>query len=86
VVPLLLLRGGQALLTPDDSTVLAGDDQLLFAGPGPERRELESTLSVDSTAAYVLFGQHLPSSWVWRKLSRTTPEPEQASSGRVGRP
>jgi voltage-gated potassium channel len=70
VVPLLLLRGGRALLTPDDEMVLAPNDELLFAGHGSERRELESTMVVDSTAAYVLFDQHIPSSWVWRKLSR----------------
>jgi voltage-gated potassium channel len=73
VVPLLLLRDGQAVLTPDGETVLARDDELLFAGQGSERRELESTLVVDSTAAYVLFDQHIPSSWIWRKLSRKNP-------------
>jgi voltage-gated potassium channel len=55
--------------------VLAPDDELLFAGHGSERRELESTLVVDSTAAYVLFDQHIPSSWVWRKLSPKKPAP-----------
>ena len=70
VVPLLLLRGDDAVLAPDGETVLAPDDQLLFAGEGSERRELETTLVVDSTAAYVLFDQHIPASWVWRKLSR----------------
>ena len=75
VVPLLLLRGGKAVLTPDGETVLARDDELLFAGHGSERRELESTLVVDSTGAYVLFDQHIPSSWLWRKLSRRTPAP-----------
>jgi voltage-gated potassium channel len=69
VVPLLLLRGSEGILTPDGGTLLARDDQLLFAGEGSERRELESTLVVDSTAAYVLFDQHIPASWVWRKLS-----------------
>jgi voltage-gated potassium channel len=69
VVPMLLLRGDDAVLTPDGDTVLAPDDQLLFAGEGSERRELETTLLVDSTAAYVLFDQHIPASWVWRKLS-----------------
>jgi voltage-gated potassium channel len=73
VVPLLLLRDGEAVLTPDGETVLARDDEMLFAGHGSERRELESTLEVDSTAAYVLFNQHIPSSWVWRKLSRKNP-------------
>jgi voltage-gated potassium channel len=74
VVPLLLLRNGGAVLTPADDTVLAPDDELLFAGEGSERRELESTMVVDATAAYVLFDQHLPASWVWRKLSRKETE------------
>ena len=80
MVPLLLLRDGEAVLTPGDDTVLGPDDQLLFAGHGSERRELESTLVVDSTAAYVLLGQHLPSSWIWRRLSRRTPEPDRLSA------
>jgi Trk K+ transport system NAD-binding subunit len=70
VVPLLLLRNGRAILTPDGQTVLAADDELLFAGRGSERRELEGTMVVDSTGAYVLFGEHLPNSWVWRRLSQ----------------
>ncbi len=70
VVPMLLQRGDEAVLTPDGDTVLARGDELLFAGAGSERRELESTMVVDSTAAYVLFDQQVPSSWVWRKLSR----------------
>jgi Trk K+ transport system NAD-binding subunit len=74
-VPLLLLRDGEAVLTPDGDTVLAPDDELLFAGQGTERRELESTMVVDSTAAYVLFNQHIPSSWLWRKLARRRPTP-----------
>jgi Trk K+ transport system NAD-binding subunit len=77
VVPLLLLRDGEAVLTPDAETVLAPDDELLFAGAGSERRELESTLVVDSTGAYVLFDQHIPSSWVWRKLSRKSRTPSK---------
>ena len=75
VVPLLLLRDGEAVLTPEGETVLASDDELLFAGQGSERRELESTLVIDSIGAYVLFDQHIPSSWVWRKLSRKNPTP-----------
>lgn len=69
VVPLLLMRGAATELTPDGQTVLARGDRLLFAGDGSQRRKLESTLIVDATAAYVLFDQHIPASWVWRKLS-----------------
>ena len=78
-----MLRDGEPVLTPDDETVLAPNDELLFAGEGSERRELESTLVVDSTAAYVLFDQHIPSSWLWRKLSRKSPAPSTQSGGRL---
>jgi voltage-gated potassium channel len=83
VLPLLLLRHGQAELTPDGETVLAEDDELLFAGRGSYRRELESTMVVDSTAAYVLFNRHVPNSWVWRKLSRTGADKSDGSDHKV---
>ena len=60
----------EAVLTPGDDAVLEADDELLFAGASSQRRELESTMVVDATAAYVLFDQRVPASWVWRKLSR----------------
>ncbi len=69
VVPLMLLRGDQALLAPEDSTVLAPGDQLLFAGHVAERRQLQATLEDDSVAAYVVRNERVPSSWVWRALS-----------------
>jgi hypothetical protein len=69
-VPLLLYRDGESVLTPDGDTVLAPEDELLFAGQGSERRELESTMVVDATGAYVLFDQHVPSSWIWRRLTK----------------
>jgi Trk K+ transport system NAD-binding subunit len=73
VVPLLVLRGDETTLAPSDDLVLAADDELLFAGEGFARRELEGTLVIDAAAAYVLSGDRIPSSWVWRKLSRKTP-------------
>lgn len=76
VVALMLLRGDQAFLAPEPSTVLKGGDQLLFAGHASERRELQGTLRDDSVAAYVVLNQRLPSSWVWRALSqRSTRRP-----------
>ena len=75
VVPLLLLRGEDVIRTPGEDTVLAPDDELLFAGEGSERRELEGTMVVDATSTYVLSGHRIPASWVWRKLSRKTLTP-----------
>ncbi len=70
VVPLLLSRDNDTVLTPEDQTVLAPDDELLFAGPVAHRRGFERSLLLDSSAAYVLFDQRIPSSWAWRQLSR----------------
>lgn len=68
VVPLMLLRGEQAMLAPESDNVLARGDQLLFAGDEVERRELNATLEDDSVAAYVVLNKRLPSSWLWRVL------------------
>jgi Trk K+ transport system NAD-binding subunit len=75
-VPLLLARasggddGAGLVLAPDENTVLALNDELLFVGWPSARRLLDSTLLVDATREYVVRGRHVPSSWVWRKLTR----------------
>jgi Trk K+ transport system NAD-binding subunit len=70
-VPLLVLRGDDATLAPDGDFVLAPDDELLLAGWSAARRALETTLVVDAVRAYVTTGRRVPSSWVWRALSRS---------------
>jgi voltage-gated potassium channel len=85
VVPLLLLRDDDATLTPSEAHVLAPDDQLLFAGHSSERRGLETTMMVDSAAAYVLEDRRVPSGWVWRRLARArvgpAPSEEREEAG-----
>jgi len=73
VVPLLVQRGVDSILTPDDDFLLEPDDELLFAGRSTERRGLENTLLDDSIREYVLYGRHVPASWVWRRLKRGRP-------------
>ena len=81
VVPLLLVHGEEAVLTPDEDHLLTAGDQILCAGQSSERRSLQTTLWTDATAAYVLSGRRFPSSWVWRRLSRSrTDEPEGGRS------
>lgn len=76
VVPLLLVRSdGSAVVTPGSDVVLGAGDRLLFAGGGRERRGLESTLVVDSTASYVLTGTRIPSGAAWRRVVRARPRP-----------
>jgi hypothetical protein len=78
-VPLLVLRDSACVLTPGDDFVLAAEDQMLLAGRPSARRALETTLMVDARSEYVIFGRHVPSSWIWRRFTRhataATPTP-----------
>jgi Trk K+ transport system NAD-binding subunit len=75
-VPLLIARatggddGPDVEIAPDDDFVLAPADELLLVGWPSARRLLDATLLVDATREYVVHGRHVPSSWVWRKLTR----------------
>ncbi|MGX5656587.1 potassium channel family protein [Geodermatophilus nigrescens] len=79
-VPLLVLRRGEALLTPDGDLELEPGDELLFAGRAAVHREVEATLFIDGVADYLVTGHRVPSSWIWRKLSRSAPTPDAAAA------
>jgi len=68
---LLVLRDGEATLAPDDDFVLRAGDELLLAGWSAARRALGTILLVDAAREYVVTGRRVPSSWIWRKISRT---------------
>ena len=70
IVILLVQRGDDAVLVPAPEYRLAVGDQLLLAGRPASRRLLEATLSDVATAEFVLQGRHVPSSWVWRRITR----------------
>jgi voltage-gated potassium channel len=72
-VTLLVLRGNEATLAPDDDFLLRPGDELLLAGWPAARRALATTLLVDGILEYVVTGRRVPSSWVWRRL-RPAPE------------
>jgi voltage-gated potassium channel len=76
-VVLLALSGSQNVLTPGPDFLLSPGDQLLLVGWPAARRALETTLAVEAVMQYVVSGLLVPSSWVWRRLSRRT---------RAGRP
>ena len=69
-VPLLLAGRDRVELAPTDDFVLQRDDELLLVGWPSARRLLDNTLLVDATRAYVVSGRYVPSSWIWRRLSR----------------
>jgi hypothetical protein len=72
-VPLLLLRGEESVLAPDDGFELRADDQLLLAGRPVARRALDKTLMVDSVPAYLVTGRQVPSGWFWRRITGYRP-------------
>ena len=69
IVPLLLLRGDRSVLGPSLDVPLEPDDELLLAGDGGARRLLEQTMLLDAAAAYVVSGEVLHASWIWRRLA-----------------
>jgi voltage-gated potassium channel len=75
-VPLMVLReDDECALAPGHEFVLRRDDQLLLAGRPGVRRQLETALVVDSVPEYLVSGRRVPSSWIWRRLSRGSASP-----------
>jgi voltage-gated potassium channel len=72
-VPLLVLRGDDCILAPADDFVLETGDEILLMGYSAARRSLDSTLVMDDVGAYVVAGQHVPASWIWRRLTHHSP-------------
>jgi voltage-gated potassium channel len=70
IVVLMVLRGDDAVMAPGDHFVLAPDDELLLYGTPPARRAFSSTMLVDGAAEYVRTGRHVPTGWLWRRLTR----------------
>jgi voltage-gated potassium channel len=68
-----VMRDREAFLAPDDDFVLRPGDELLFAGWAAARRALGTILTVDGVLEYLVTGHRVPSSWIWRWLTRTAP-------------
>ena len=69
-VVLLVARDGDVHLAPPDDFTLARGDEMLLVGEPAARRLLDSTLLIDATREYVLHGRYVPSSWIWRLVTR----------------
>lgn len=69
LVTLLMVRGDELILTPDDDTALRVGDQLLVAGKTDGLSALSEALFFPAAIEYVATGRVVPSTWVWRVIA-----------------
>jgi voltage-gated potassium channel len=81
LVTLMVVRGGEATLAPDDDFVLRPGDELLLAGWPAARRALATILVVHGVLEYIVTGRRVPSSWIWRRLA-SAEQPSGADASR----
>jgi voltage-gated potassium channel len=72
-VPLLLLRGDDATLGPDDEVRVEEGDQILFVGHPGARRALTDTMTNHAVSEYVLYDRTVPAGWLWQRITRRRP-------------
>lgn len=65
-VPLMVQRGDECHLAPDDALRLQVGDRLLLAGTAFARGTLETTVTVPSALTYTATGERTGNSWLWR--------------------
>lgn len=70
VLPLLLVRDGEALLTPESELVVRVGDQILLCGAPGLAGRLDWTLRNANTLRYICSGAEGPDGYVWRWLER----------------
>jgi voltage-gated potassium channel len=66
---LMLLHDDETTLCPDPELQLAAGDEVLFVGRPSARRAMETTMTSQAGAAYVVVGARVPAGWVWRKVT-----------------
>lgn len=69
-IVLLLKRGEQEWLTPDEQTLLAAGDQLLLAGSAQARKQLSWIARNHNAFAYLVTGIERPAGYLWEWLAR----------------
>lgn len=72
-LPLMLERGGEATLLPEDGAALRAGDRLLFAGASRAAGRMQRALADRGTLHYSVHGEALPEGWLWRRLVRRAP-------------
>jgi hypothetical protein len=68
-VPLMVVRDTEAIEMPETGFGLRKGDSILFAGLSSVISDQQAILRNLKVLNYVLFGQEVASSWIWRKLT-----------------
>jgi Trk K+ transport system NAD-binding subunit len=69
-VPLLLIRGVDEMLMPEDDMVIHQHDQILFCGSREVKNNMYWTLKHMRSLNYVMTYSEEPESYIWRKIHR----------------
>ena len=72
-VPLVLVRGEESTFLPSADEPLRVGDVVLMAGRDSAHDAMSATLFSDAAVEYVATGRQVPSTWLWRVLSRRSP-------------
>lgn len=81
-VPLLLKRGNDIQLLPNEQTEIKAFDQLLFCGLRKVKYAMSPTLVDLSILNYVMTSKNEPQSYLWKKITRYLQKEERRVSPR----
>lgn len=70
---LMLQRGGEEELLPEEGLTLRAGDRLLFAGASRASVRMQRSLVDRGTLHYIVHGEVPPEGWIWRRLARRAP-------------
>lgn len=68
--PVSLTREGRSYFDPGEDTEVKEGDEWLLGSRRHSHRDLSEVLFNDGVIEYVVTGNQVPSTWIWRKLTR----------------
>lgn len=81
-VALIIKRGSELTLLPDEATELKAFDEILFCGVRKVKNSMSSTLCDLSTLNYVMTFKSEPETFLWKKLTRLLQNQDRRESSR----
>jgi len=81
-ITLLLKRGDDCFLLPEDSTELKAFDQVLFCGLHRAKNTMSYTLNDLNILNYVMTSKNEPQTYLWKKISHLMQKQDRRSASR----